>query len=254
MGVIKGCLPALYSGRKRHYVFFELVFTVTLLSSICTCLAQENPSGKQTPAPGPTATPQAGNNTDKQIEVNWLYGAYVPKEVPLESLNGQQRVKLWVRATFTTYGIYIKTAFFSLSDQARNSPPEWGGGWAGYGKRVASRQGQFVIQNSLSALGNGLVGYEPRYNRCQCDGFWARTGYAVARNFVTYDRTETKFRPQIPLYAAAFTAGVIVSTWEPNHNLLASGAHGAVTQVGFGLMANFVGEFWPQIQRVWKRK
>jgi hypothetical protein len=231
------------------------IFVTALCAS--ACLAQQGNENAQNPPPAATPQPspnQPAKDKDKQINVSWLYGSYVPKDVPLESLNGQQRVKLWVRATFTTYGIYAKTAFFSISDQIRNTPSEWGDGWAGYGKRVASRQGQFVIQNSLSALGNGIVGFEPRYNRCKCDGFWPRTRHAVARNFVTYDRSETKIRPQIPLYAAAFGAGAAAGAWHPNQDVLNMGWHGALTQAGFGVLANFIGEFWPEIERVLKRK
>lgn len=74
----------------------------------------------------------------------------------------------------------------------------------------------------------------------------------MARNFVTYDRTETKIRLQSPLYAAAFGAGVIAGSWTPNHDLLTTGGQGALTQVGFGILGNVVGEFWPEIQRIWK--
>ncbi len=222
---------------------------------VCSCLAQQSTQDPPPVLPPQSAPQQSGKqSSDKQIHVSWLYGAYVPKDVPLVSLNGRQRVHLWVRASFTTYGIYFKTALFSISDQINNHPAAWGDGWAGYGKRVASRQGQFVIQNSLSALGNGIVGYEPRYDRCRCDGFWPRAGHAVSRNFVTYDRTETKKRLQIPLYAAAFGAGVVAGTWTPNHDLLTTGGHGALSQAGFGILANFVGEFWPEIEHVWKRK
>jgi hypothetical protein len=42
----------------------------------------------------------------EQIHVNWLYGSYVPKDVPLKPLNGRMRFKLYVRQTFTTPGIY----------------------------------------------------------------------------------------------------------------------------------------------------
>jgi hypothetical protein len=231
-----------------------MICVLMLLAS--PCLAQQSTSAQQPPATADqhAQTPQTSKEEDKQIKVNWLYGAYVPKDVKLEPLNGDQRVKLWVRATFTTIGIYFKTAAFSVSDQIQNKPAAWGDGWAGYGKRVASRQGQFVIQNSLSALGNGIVGYEPRYNRCQCTGFWPRTGHAVARNFVTYDHSETKIRLQIPLYLAAFGAGVVAGTWTPNHDLLTTGGHGALSQAGFGILANTFGEFWPEIEKIWKRK
>ena len=46
---------------------------------------------------------------DNQINVNWIYGSYVPKEVPLESLNPNRRFKLYLRQTYTTPGIYVKT-------------------------------------------------------------------------------------------------------------------------------------------------
>jgi len=218
----------------------------------CSVLAQEeSPTSHLQGAPSLQAspTPKPGDNT----KVNWLYGAYVPKDVPLRSLTSHERVQVWVRATFTTYGIYAKTALFSLSDQAQNKPPAWGGGWAGYGKRVASRHGQFVAQNSLSALGNGILGYEPRYDVCRCDGFWRRTRHAVARNFVTYDRTETKLRPQLALYAGAFGGGMVATSWTPNHDLLHLGAHGALSQASFGVLANLAGEFWPEIMRVFGR-
>jgi hypothetical protein len=241
--------------KARLYGLWVAIAAVVALLAF-GCPAQQPAQDTQTQVPNTQApASQSGKqDSDKQINVSWIYGAYVPKDVPLVALNGRQRVQLWVRASFTTYGIYFKTAFFSVSDQIKDRPPAWGDGWAGYGKRVASRQGQFVIQNSLSALGNGLLGYEPRYNRCKCDGFWPRTGHAVLRNFVTYDRTETKTRLQIPLYAGAFGAGVVAGTWTPNHDLLTTGAHGMLTQAGFGMLANVVGEFWPEIERVWKHK
>jgi hypothetical protein len=61
--------------------------------------------------------------TDNQINVNWLYGSYVPKEVPLESLNSDRRFKLYIRQTYTTFGIYIKTTLFAVHDQIHNTYP-----------------------------------------------------------------------------------------------------------------------------------
>jgi hypothetical protein len=45
---------------------------------------------------------------------------------------------------------------------------------------------------------------------------------------------------------------VVQGTWTPNHDLLTTGAHGVLTEAGFGIVANFIGEFWPEIERVWK--
>ena len=58
------------------------------------------------------------------------------------------------------------------------------------------------------------------------------------KNFVTYNRTETQLRPQIPLYAASSAGAVIAATWQPgNPNLGVKAYQGAITQawVGFGI-------------------
>jgi hypothetical protein len=188
------------------------------------------------------------------LAVNWIYGAYVPKDGPLLPLTNNQRRTLYFRQTFTSPGIYVKTALFSLGDQMNGSPPEWGGGFAGFGRRVASRQGQFVIQNSISTVGNALLGYEPRYDRCHCSGLWPRTRHALLRNFVTYDRTETAIRPQFASYGAAIAAGAIASAWKPHSDAWAEGYRSALTQVGFGIVSNWLGEFAPEITRVIRRR
>ena len=196
----------------------------------------------------------AAPKSNQELQVNWLYGAYVDKDVPLHPLSNQQRFQLFLRQSFLTPGVYVKTAFFSLTDQAENHPPEWGDGFGGYAKRTASRYGQFVAQNSLSGAGNALLGYEPRYDRCRCVGFWPRTGHAVLRNFLTYNRTEKEMRPQFAMYAGAFGGGIIAGSWEPgNPSLLTKGYQGAITQAIFGVCANWLGEFAPDIKRVLRR-
>ena len=222
-------------------LWVSVILLPLLFSNSC---AAQTASVSQQPSPSPSP----------QLDVNWLYGAYVPKDAPLEPLTGHQRFKLFLRQSFTTPGIYAKTAMFSVGDQIDNSPPEWGTGFDGYAKRVGSRQGQFVIQNALVAAGNAVLGYEPRYDRCRCSGVWPRTGHAVLRAFFTYDRTEKHLRPQLPLYAGAFGAGVVAGTWKPHSDLPAEGYRGAITQTIFGVAANWYGEFAPDINRILRGK
>jgi hypothetical protein len=217
---------------------------ILLAFLVGSCFAQEK-----------ATTPTRASPSDKQINVNWIYGAYVPKDVPLEPLTNDGRWKLYLRQTYTTPGIYVKTALFTTYDQIRNSPGEWGDGIEGFAKRIGSRQAQFIIQNSLSAAGNAAVGWEPRYDRCRCNGFWPRTRHAIVRNFVTYDRTEKAPRPQFFSYAAAFGAAAIAATWYPgNPNVLVKGYQGAITQVGVGIGVNWLAEFAPEITRVIRPK
>ena len=221
----------------------RLTTTASLLLYATSCLCQnqalENPKPKH----------------DIQINVNWLYGSYVPKDVPLSPLSGQNRVKLYIRQTYTTPGIYIKTTAFALHDQIHETNPEWGDGFAGFAKRLGSRQAQFIIQNSVISLGDGIFGWEPRYDRCRCEGFWPRTRHAIVRNFVTYDRTEKSLRPQIMPFLGAFAGSAIATNWEPGRpSWQIKGSQAMLTQIPVGVAINFIGEFAPEIGKIFHKK
>jgi hypothetical protein len=224
-------------GRSRLGV---RAFAASLLMLFCAALCSAQSQLPDNPKP----------KQDNQIHVNWFYGSYVPKDVPLEFLNADQRLKLYIRQTYTTWGIYIKTTLFTLSDQASDRYPEWGDGFGGFAKRFGTRQAEFVIQNSVIALGDGLLGWEPRYDRCRCTGFWPRTRHAIVRDFVTYDRTEKNLRPQLFTYLGAFTGAVTATAWEPGHNpWQVKGYQAAITQLPIGMGINWIGEFAPDIGR-----
>jgi len=204
------------------------------------------PANAGPPSVGQTGTPPTDND---ELQVNWLYGSFIPKDVPLVPLTQRQRWKLYLRSTYTTPGIYIKTVGFTLSDQIKNTPEDWGRTFDGFAKRVGTRETQFVIQNSLNAYGNAVLNWEPRYDRCRCNGFWPRTRHAIVRNFVTYGGANQGLRPQIMPYAAAFSGGAIAATWIPGTNVLVRGYQGAITQVFVGVGVDWLAEFAPEIMR-----
>jgi len=215
------------------------VLVLTLASLVTACFAQTGASSDPEQAFG------------KQINVNWFYGSYIPRAVPLVSLNPPQRFQLYIRQTFTTPGIYIKTTLFALHDQITDSEPEWGSGFGGFVKCFGNRQIQFVLQNSVTSLGDGMLGWEPRYDRCRCDGVWPRTRQALVRNFVTYARTDKSLRPQLMPYLGTFSASALATTWEPgNASWQVRGYQAAITQVFIGAGMNWIGEFGPEIGRV----
>jgi hypothetical protein len=194
--------------------------------------------------------PSGQPSVNTTLPVNWLYGAYIPKDAPRVALNGKQRFKLYIRQTFTTPGIYVKTGFFVLHDQVKNTPSEWGDGFPGFVKRVGSNQATNIIQNSFTSLGQGIVGWEPRYDRCRCDGGWPRFRHAFVRNFITYDRSEQSIRPNIMPFAAAFGAGVIGATWNPNNpTITVKGYQSVITQAWVGVVINGIGEFAPDVKK-----
>lgn len=180
----------------------------------------------------------------RDLPAEWLIGPYVPTTHPLRPLDFQQRREVYLRQTFLTAGSYVARMFSAGIDQARGVPSEWGGGMDAYGLRFGSRYGQFVITNTLQSAGNAIVGYETRYDLCKCRGFWPRSKHAIARNFYTYNSTEHERRPQIPLYAGSFGAGMISSVWLPGHrSSWKDGAYAALGQAAYGSGINWVSEF-----------
>ena len=177
-------------------------------------------------------------------ETGWFTGAYIEKGRKRVSMTSHQRWDIYLTQTLTTPSAYVKRMFQAGIDQARGSPPEWQGGIGGYGERFASREGQFITANSLAALGNAALKYEPRYDQCLCSGFKARTKHAILRNFVTYDGSEQHLRPQWALYGGAFGGGLVSDAWKPKpRNAFAEGGRAVLGQAGWGSLLNFFIEF-----------
>jgi hypothetical protein len=186
----------------------------------------------------------------REWETNWLTGPYAGRQRPLVPLTNRQRQRIYLQQTFTTPSAYVKRMIVAGVDQWREAPLQWGDGWNAYGKRFASREGQFITANTLTSLGNAALRYEPMYDQCECSGFWPRTRHAILRNFLTYDFTEHRLRPQWALYGGAFAGGVISATWRPsNYSAWTNGVFAMVGQAGYGSLLNFFIEFAGDINR-----
>ena len=177
-------------------------------------------------------------------EVGWFTGAYIQSGRQRVPMTVHQRWDIYLTQTLTTPSAYMKRMFLAGIDQARDSPSQWGGGIGGYSERFASREGQFITANSLAALGNAALRYEPRYDQCRCSGFWPRTRHAIMRNFLTYDRSEEHLHPQWALYGGAFGGGLVSDSWKPKpRGAFAEGGRAVIGQAGWGALLNFFIEF-----------
>jgi hypothetical protein len=199
------------------------------------------------------ATRKLGEQTLVKVrdwESGWLTGPYVGRNRDLVPLTAHQRQQIYLQQTLTTPSAYFKRMFIAGMDQARGTPAQWDDGWGGYAERFASREGQFIAANSLAALGNAALRYEPRYDQCHCRGFRLRTRHAILRNFLTYNRSEGELRPQWALYGGAFGGGVISTAWKPHpRNAFAEGGRAMLGQVAYGALLNFFTEFAGDINR-----
>jgi hypothetical protein len=183
-------------------------------------------------------------------ESGWLTGPYVSKNRELVPVTARQREQIYLQQTLTTPSAYFKRMFSATVDQMRDVPSQWPEGWGGYGERFASREGQFIAANSLAALGDAALRYEPRYDQCKCGGFRLRTRHAIVRTFLTYDRSERSRHPQWGLFGGAFGGGLIASTWKPHpRNPWADAGYATLEQAGYGALLNFFTEFAGDINR-----
>jgi len=188
-------------------------------------------------------------NRARDWEASWITGVIIGRDQERIPLTAAERRDYYLKQTFTTPGAYAKRMLSAGFDQVRGVPYQWDDGWTGYMERFASRYGQFAASNSLAALGNAKLKYEPRYDRCRCDGFWPRVGHAVIRNFLTYNE-EGQVRPQWGLYGGAFGGGLISTAWKPRpRNAFAEGGRAAAEQGGYGVAWNLFLEFAGDINR-----
>ena len=227
-----------------HPCRLVLVLFLGLSMFLSPLAAQQNSDDKNQENSTPQVNAPSETARLGRLPIEWIIGPYIPVQERLVTLSNSERAQIYIRQTFLTAGPYLARAFSAGIDQARSEPYGWGGGFGGYGKRYAARYGEFVVQNSIQSGGNALLGYEPRYDFCRCNGFWPRTRHAISRNFVAYDRSERELRPQIPTYGGAFAAGVLYNTWLPgHHNIWKGGAYNVLSQAGIGSGYNFVSEF-----------
>lgn len=208
---------------------------------------------KQVTAQAVEATKNAGTAAlikARDWESGLVTGIFVGKDHQLVPLDQSQRRTIYFDQTLATPGAYMKRMFAAGIDQARGAPREWGGGFGGYSKRFASREGQFITANTVAWLGNAGLKYEPRYDQCRCSGFWPRTRHAIMRNFLTYNETEQELRPQWALYGGAFVGGLVSTAWKPHpRNAFAEGGRAMLGQAGYGVLLNIFIEFSTDINR-----
>jgi hypothetical protein len=111
------------------------------------------------------------------------------------------------------YGAALAFAYAGV-DQARDDPIEWGKGWPGYGKRLASNLGEFVIQETvtdlLAATMNRPLDYQPSPHH----ELGARVGWALQRAF-TDPMSDHTHPLAVPRIVGAYAGSFAQASWRP---------------------------------------
>jgi hypothetical protein len=132
--------------------------------------------------------------------------------------------------------------------QGIGTPAEWGGGAAGYGKRLASTLASSGIHGVLAFGLDSALHEDPRYFRSRSTGFWNRTGHAVRGTILTHtDGGGETF--SVWRFGSAYGAAFLSNEWYPDRlNTVRLGFLQGSLRLGFDLATNLGSEFWPDIK------
>jgi hypothetical protein len=231
---------------------------IALYLTGCVCVVAQTPVDEVStpcaasapavlPAPAPVVVPL---NEERIAGVMPDYQTVRDSHRPIAPLTARQKWDLaWkeVEDPFNNASAVLTAAFA----QRGNQTPQYGEGWAAYGKRVGAALGDFDSQNVFSAgLFACLLHQDPRYFRMGPEsGIVRRSAYSLSRLFVTRQDSGK----------AAFNAtnifGMIVGIAASNAYYPAASRNLEVmegrlgTSMMGGVVGNLMSEFWPDIQK-----
>ena len=99
-------------------------------------------------------------------------------------------------------------------DQLRNDPIEWGKGWRGYGRRLASDVGEFVIQESVTDVLASALDRPLDYQHCRCAGSGPRIGWAL-QSSLTDVLPDGHRALAVPRIVGAYAGSFAQAAWRP---------------------------------------
>jgi hypothetical protein len=145
-------------GSNTPFHPFRRVFFFAAMIACLVLLLGEHPArAQQWEAP---AVPKSNLGSPDPKPLN-SKSNYIP-------MTGKERWNLYTKGTLLSPGPYVVGLGLASVAQASNEPKEWGGGWGGYGKRVASAYGIILTEEAIHQSLATVLRTNPRYLRCDC--------------------------------------------------------------------------------------
>jgi hypothetical protein len=207
------------------------------------------PTGDQTSSTNSVTSPPS-EDRKQRTDVNPLTGMALASQGNYTPLTLDERWKLYLKMTYGSAGPYLSPVVNSLAlDQANGTPRQWGGGWPGFGRRLASRAGNAVLQGTFQAPLAAILHEDVRYIPTSQHSFQRRALHAILYSFLTYNN---QGHPTLNIAnITAFYASTAVTTvWVPGiGNAAKYTFSNASEQIALSFPLNVVQEFWPEIRR-----
>jgi hypothetical protein len=154
----------------------------------------------------------------------------------------------WDRGTFALAAVFAGQA------QLTNSNRSFGQGAAGYGKYLGASYGDLITGNYLAeGVFPVILHQDPRYFRRGTGSGWSRFGYAVSQTFVTRGDSG-RIQPNYSEWLGNSAAVAISNAYYADNRTAHDAANKLVMQVGVDAAANLLKEFYPDIEKIFRRK
>lgn len=235
---------------RRRLAAYALPVVIMILTATAASLAQapsattaEAPAMERTDA-GPQngsangnpessvpqrSAPQGAADNDKgRLAVNPVTGVVTTAAANYRPLTGRERWKLYWKQNYFSIGAYFGPVFTALVlDQATGSPPQWGGGLDGYGRRLASRTGSAIIQGTVQAPLAAILHEDVRYLTFNDQGHPT---------------------PNTANLGAYYASTAVTTLWLPGkYNVARYTLANSTEQIALTVPVNVLQEFWPEV-------
>lgn len=223
------------------------------------------------------STSSAGTNTAAPAgEASQRLGFALPNFLTVQNgaklppLSAKDKFKVVARGSFDP----VNFAWYGLLagiNQADNAEPQYGQGWASYGKRYGTTWADGVIENFMvGAVFPSMFRQDPRFYRAGDGGFGHRFGYSASRIFITRGDSGKRQFNFSEVIGSAVSASISTFTYHPkstylstptnphmfvpSDRVLSNAATVWVTQMGTDAATLVIKEFWPDVARKLKHK
>lgn len=195
--------------------------------------------------------PAPANSNNQPLAVNPITGLGTASAANYQPLTGNERWRLYWKQNYASVGAYFGPVFTALVlDQSTNTPRQWGGGMAGFGRRVGSRTGQAITQGTIQASLAAALHEDVRYISSADTGFKPRLLHAIKFSFFTYN-SQGHTTLNIANITSVYSATAISTAWVPIQGSAAKYTFtNGTAQLALAVPINIVQEFWPEIRRI----
>jgi len=151
-------------------------------------------------------------------------------------------------------GTFALAAVFGGQSQLSNDNRSFGQGAAGFGRYFGAAYGDLVIGDYMTeAIFPVLLHQDPRYFRRGTGTGWSRLGYAIGQTFWTHtDSGRMQFN--YSEIVGNSVASAVSTAYYTDKRTAGSAGSRLGMQIGVDTAANVLKEFWPDIERKFRRK